>query len=105
MGWGVYLLCLLVYTLTVDPTVSFWDSVSIFSHRKIADSPSSGSTFVPDDRCVFGPNWPGSWTIGQNGKLHVRSLIGYYHSFYFWTITNLAKKLVAENVAFTDRQV
>ncbi|MBC70846.1 MAG: hypothetical protein CMH47_00895, partial [Muricauda sp.] len=105
MGWGVFLLSLLVYSLTVEPTVSFWDSGEyIASSAKLQIAHPPGAPLFQMIGAFFAQF---ALEADQVAKMvNYMSVLSSAFTilFLFWTITNLTKKLVAKDGVFTDNK-
>ena len=105
MGWGVFLLSLLVYSLTVEPTVSFWDSGEyIASSAKLQIAHPPGAPLFQMIGAFFAQF---ALEADQVAKMvNYMSVLSSAFTilFLFWTITNLTKKLVAKDEGFTDNK-
>ncbi|MFH6604618.1 DUF2723 domain-containing protein [Maribacter algicola] len=96
LGWSVFALALLVYGITVEPTVSFWDAgeyIATSAKLQIAHPPGApllqmiGAFFASfaTDRSQI--------ALAVNYVSVVSS--AFTILFLFWTITNLARKLIS----------
>ncbi|MEP4947247.1 MAG: DUF2723 domain-containing protein, partial [Flavobacteriaceae bacterium] len=101
LGWCVFLNALITYMLTVEPTVSFWDSgeyIATSAKLEIAHPP--GAPFFQMVGSVF--------SFFALDKTKVALLVNcvscvssaFTILFMFWTLTNLLKKL-----ALADKEV
>jgi len=94
LGWTVFSVALVVYGLTVEPTVSFWDSgeyVATSAKLQIAHPP--GAPFLQMIGSFFAlfASAPGQVALMVNYVSVVSS--AFTILFLFWTITHLAQKL------------
>lgn len=97
-GWLVFLISGIVYTLSLEPTASFWDcSEFISSAYKLEPGHAPGSPiFMLTGR--FFANFASdpsqvAWMINfMSGILSAGTIL-----FLFWSITHLAKKLIAKS--------
>lgn len=97
VGWGVFLIALVTYTLTLEPTVSWWDCGEFISssYKLLVGHPPGAplflmvgkiaSVFVSDPEKI-------AWSINMVSAITSAFTI----VFLFWTITHLAKKLLVE---------
>jgi hypothetical protein len=97
LGWATFLVALITYALTLEPTVSFWDCgefISAAYKLQICHPPGAplflitGRLFAllaGDDvtRVAF-------WVNMVSGTTSALTVL-----FFFWTITHLAKKILA----------
>jgi hypothetical protein len=100
LGWITFVIALTTYTLTLEPTVSFWDCgefISAAYRLQICHPPGAPlfliigrlfSLLAGDDvtKVAFWVNMVSATT----SALCVM--------FYFWTITHLAKKIIMKNI-------
>lgn len=100
LGWITFVIALTTYTLTLEPTVSFWDCgefISAAYRLQICHPPGAPlflivgrlfSLMAGDDvtKVAFWVNMVSATT----SALCVM--------FYFWTITHLAKKIIMKNI-------
>ena len=93
-GWGVFLIALLVYTLTVEPTASFWDVGEFIaaSYKLQVPHPPGAPFFLLVNR-VFSmlalgdPSRVAFWVNMSSVLFSAATVL-----FLFWTITLLARK-------------
>ena len=94
-GWFVFFVTLVIYGITTEPTGSFWDAgeyISTSAKLQVAHPP--GAPFMQMMGAVF--------ALFAPGPEHVALMVNYMSGvssafailFMFWTITNLARKLV-----------
>ncbi len=95
LGWGVFLNALVTYSLTVEPTVSFWDCGEyIATSAKLGVPHPPGAPFFQMIGAFF--------ALFAHDKTQVALMVNYVSClasaftilFLFWTITNLLKKLM-----------
>ena len=95
LGWVVFGISFLVYTLTVEPTVSFWDSGEyIATSAKLQVAHPPGAPFLQMIGAFF--------ALFATDKSQVALMVNYVSVvsssftilFLFWTITNLLQKLL-----------
>ncbi len=101
LGWGAFSIALITYTLTLEPTVSFWDCgeyISTAINLEIGHPP--GAPLFQMLGAFF------AMFAGNTNKLAlmVNFMSGLASAFtilfMFWTITNLAKRIVLRNGRF-----
>src|ERR1700743_1760170 len=103
VGWITGAIATLVYLKTMEPTVSFWDCGEFLSCAyKIEVGHSPGAPFFMLLQRLFGIFGPSP----DKAAMFINSLSalmsGLTILFLFWTITHMAKKLVAPGVAEPD---
>jgi hypothetical protein len=105
VGWAAFAVALLTYTLTVEPTVSFWDCGEFLSASyKLEVGHPPGAPFfmlLVHFFSLFSPD--------KVHAAHFMNMISVFASaftilFLFWTITHFAKKLISENGNLTTAQ-
>lgn len=94
-GWGVFLVALITYTLTLEPTVSWWDCGEFIScsYKLLVGHPPGAplflmigklaSVFVSDPQKI-------AWSVNMVSAITSAFTI----LFLFWTLTHLAKKIL-----------
>ncbi|MEG2163188.1 MAG: DUF2723 domain-containing protein [Bacteroidales bacterium] len=95
LGWSVFLIAAVTYTLTLEPTASFWDCGEFISsaYKLEVGHPPGNPIFMLTAR--FFANFAAdptqvAWTINfMSGLLSAATIL-----LLFWTITYLAKKIV-----------
>jgi len=94
MGWALFLNALITYTLTVEPTVSFWDTGEyIATSAKLGVAHPPGAPLFQMIGAVF--------SIFATGNGKIAFMLNYVSClssaftvlFLFWTITHLTKKI------------
>lgn len=104
LGWLSFLIASFVYLITIEPTASFWDcSEFIITAFKLeVGHPPGAPMFMLAGRffTLFGDE--GSAAVMVNIMSALAS--GFTILFLFWTITHLAKKLVASGTEPTMGQ-
>lgn len=103
LGWAVFLIALITYGITVEPTSSFWDAgeyITTAAKLQVGHPPGAPllqmigaffSMFALDDQQV---------ALMVNYVSGVSS--AFTILFMFWTITNLVRKLIQKGHAFTN---
>ncbi|WP_420602657.1 DUF2723 domain-containing protein [Flagellimonas sp.] len=98
LGWVVFFNALITYSLTVEPTVSFWDCGEyIATSAKLEVPHPPGAPFFQMVGAVF--------SFLAQDKTQVALMVNYVSClssaftilFLFWTITNLLKKLLKDD--------
>src|ERR1044071_2651624 len=97
-GWIVCLIACSVYLLTMEPTVSLWDTGEFIAGGKTMGipHPPGAPLFILIGRffiILFGDN-PHTSAIAMNSLSALAS--GFTILFLFWTITHFARKLVQQ---------
>lgn len=103
MGWFSFLIALITYSLTVEPTVSFWDAGEyILTSSKLQVGHPPGAPLFQMLGAFFS-----MFTFGNNEliglMLNMMSAVASAFTilFMFWTITLLLRKLVVNNDAIS----
>ena len=96
MGWILFIVSLVTYTLTLEPTVSFWDCGEFISasYRLQICHPPGAPLFLMIGR-IFSlmasdPSTVAFWVNMVSAVTSALTVL-----FMFWTITHLAKKIMA----------
>ena len=104
-GWFVFLIALVTYILTVEPTGSFWDAgeyISTSAKLQVAHPP--GAPFFQ----MMGAFFAMFATQASNVALMVNLMSGVSSAFailfMFWTVTNLGRKLVVSDSGMSNSQ-
>ncbi len=98
VGWVAFAIALITYTLTVEPTVSFWDCGEFIatSYKLEVGHPPGAPFFMLLARffAIFTSN-----TAHVALAINMMSVFASAFTilFLFWTITNLARKIVSKN--------
>lgn len=104
LGWAVFFIALIVYSITVEPTGSFWDAgeyITTSAKLQVGHPPGApllqmiGAFFS-----LFAFNDPSKVALMVNYVSGVSS--AFTVLFMFWTITNLVRKLISRGHAFTN---
>ncbi|WP_430410356.1 DUF2723 domain-containing protein [Kordia sp.] len=94
LGWGVFLIALLTFSLTVEPTASYWDCAEYISTAaKLQVGHPPGAPFYQMMGAVFG-----TFASGPEQVAIMVNYLSVFSSaftilFMFWSITNLVKKV------------
>ena len=93
-GWISFLIAAVVYLLTIEPTVSFWDCGEFIttSYKFEVGHPPGAPFFMIVGRVITLFGGPGSAAKLINALSGLAS--AFTIMFLFWTITHLAKKLI-----------
>lgn len=102
-GWMVFLISLVIYTLTLEPTVSFWDCGEfILSAWKLQVGHPPGAPFYLLIARLFSMF---SFGNESNAALMINFMSALTSAFtimfLFWTITHMVRKIFAGNGEFT----
>jgi hypothetical protein len=100
LGWLLFVVSLVTYTLTLEPTVSFWDCGEFISasYRLQICHPPGAPLFLMIGRVfsLMAPD-PSKVAFWVNMVSAVTSALTVL--FMFWTITHLAKKILLKGAA------
>lgn len=108
IGWIVCLIACTVYLVTMEPTVSLWDTGEFIAASKTLGipHPPGAPLFILIGRffiILFGDS-PQTAAVAMNSLSALAS--GFTILFLFWTITHFARKIVQQkNEALTRTQV
>ncbi|WP_338356201.1 DUF2723 domain-containing protein [Yeosuana marina] len=104
-GWLVFLIAFIVYNLTVEPTVGFWDvGELIATSAKLEIAHPPGAPLLQMIGAFFAMFTNDSEQIAYMVN-HVSVVSSAFAIlFVFWTITNLAQKLVTNQEGLTSDQ-
>src|SRR5690606_21059305 len=97
LGWIVFLIALITYSLTVEPTASFWDCGEyIATSAKLQVGHPPGAPFFQIIGAFFAmfASEPESVALMVNYMSVFSS--AFTILFMFWTITNITKKIVVK---------
>lgn len=95
LGWTSFLIALITYVLTLEPTVSWWDCGEFIScsNKLLVGHPPGAPLFLMVGR-VFSIFASGPEKIAMMVNLISALASAFTIAFLFWTITYLAKKIV-----------
>ena len=103
LGWFAFAIAFIVYALTIEPTVSFWDAGEyILTSAKLQVGHPPGAPLFQMLGAFFSmfalePSQIGAMLNMMSGAASAFTIL-----FMFWTITMLLTKLVKEDEEFTD---
>lgn len=105
LGWSVFLIALITYAITVEPTVSFWDAGEyIATSAKLQVGHPPGAPLLQMIGAFF--------AMFASGPEHVAKLVNdvsgvssaFTILFLFWTITSLMRKLIVSDGPMTNNK-
>ena len=106
-GWGVFVISALVYTLTLEPTASFWDCGEFISsaYKLEISHPPGNPIFMLTARFFANfasdPSQVAYMVNFMSGLLSAGTIL-----FLFWTITHLSRRLlVVKNQDMTSGNI
>lgn len=105
LGWGSFAVALITYTLTLEPTVSSWDCgeyISTAVKLEVGHPPGAPLFQMLGAFFAMFSNDPSQWAKMVNFMSGLAS--AFTILFMFWTITNLAKKMVIKNGKFNKNE-
>ena len=95
LGWSTFLIALITYTLTAEPTVSFWDAGEyILTSAKLQVGHPPGAPFFQMLGAFFAMFALKPSQVGFMMNMMSAMSSAFTILFMFWTITLLLKKLV-----------
>ena len=98
LGWSVFLISLITYSLTVEPTVSFWDAGEyILTASKLQVGHPPGAPLFQMLGAFFSIFASEASQIGLMMNMMSAFASAFTILFMFWTITILLKKLVVNS--------
>jgi hypothetical protein len=105
LGWIICIVACTVYLVTMEPTVSLWDTGEFIAAGKTLGipHPPGAPLFILIGRffiILFGDN-PQTAAIAMNSLSALAS--GFTILFLFWTITHFARKMVQKNEEALNR--
>ncbi len=103
LGWGVFLVALITYSLTLEPTVSAWDCGEYISTSvKLEVGHPPGAPLFQMLGAFFAMFTSDVAEIAKMVNFMSALASAFTILFMFWTITNLAKKLAAKTDKITE---
>ncbi|WP_027137795.1 glycosyltransferase family 117 protein [Gaetbulibacter saemankumensis] len=97
LGWVSFLIALITYSLTVEPTVSFWDAGEyILTSAKLEVGHPPGAPLFQMIGAFFSMFALNSGQIGFMMNMMSAIASAFTILFMFWSITLLLKKLISE---------
>jgi tetratricopeptide (TPR) repeat protein len=102
LGWITFGIALITYTLTLEPTVSSWDCgeyISTAVNLEVGHPPGAPLFQMLGAFFAMFTSDPSNWAYMVNFMSGLAS--AFTILFMFWTITNLAKKVVSKNGSFS----
>jgi tetratricopeptide (TPR) repeat protein len=100
LGWLAFLISAMVYTLTIEPTASFWDTGEFISsaYKMLVGHPPGAPFFKMVGRffTLFAGD-PSNVAVMVNFMSALSS--AFTIAFLFWTITHMARKLFINGIA------
>ena len=103
LGWVVFAIALVTYTLTLEPTVSFWDCGEYISTAvKLEVGHPPGAPLFQMIGAFFAMFTSEVTQIAKMVNFMSGLASAFTILFMFWTITNLAKKLALKSGEFSD---
>lgn len=105
LGWFVFLIALLTYSLTVEPTVSFWDAGEyILTSSKLQVGHPPGAPLFQMLGAFFSTFAIEPSQIGLMLNMMSAAASAFTILFMFWSITILLRKLVITNEAISKTE-
>lgn len=105
LGWFVFLIALITYSLTVEPTVSFWDAGEyILTSSKLQVGHPPGAPLFQMLGAFFSLFATDPSQIGLMLNMMSAVASAFTILFMFWSITILLRKLVVTTEAITKEQ-
>ncbi len=102
-GWFVFFIALIVYGITVEPTSSFWDAGEyIATSAKLQVGHPPGAPLLQMIGAFFAMFAMEPEQVARMVNLLSGVSSAFTILFMFWTITNLTKKLITKDTAFTN---
>src|SRR5690554_7308933 len=98
LGWLAFLIAAVVYTLTLEPTTSFWDCGEFIasSYKLLVGHPPGAPFFMLLGRffTLFAPDetYVAAMVNSMSALASALTI-----AFLFWTITHLARKIFVDN--------
>ena len=103
LGWAVFVIALITYTLTLEPTVSYWDCGEyIATSVKLEVGHPPGAPLFQMLGAFFAMFTSEITQIAKMVNFMSGLASAFTILFMFWTITNLAKKLALKSGAFSE---
>tara|TARA_B100000809_G_scaffold193813_1_gene192878 strand:- start:25397 stop:28471 length:3075 start_codon:yes stop_codon:yes gene_type:complete len=103
LGWTVFAIALITYTLTLEPTVSYWDCGEyIATSVKLEVGHPPGAPLFQMLGAFFAMFTSEVTQIAKMVNFMSGLASAFTILFMFWTITNLAKKLALKSGAFAE---
>ena len=103
LGWVSFAIALITYTLTLEPTVSSWDCgeyISTAVNLEVGHPPGAPLFQMLGAFFAMFSSDPSQWAKMVNFMSALAS--AFTILFLFWTITNLAKKILIKEGDFSD---
>jgi hypothetical protein len=105
LGWTAFFIALLTYSLTVEPTVSFWDAGEyILTSSKLQVGHPPGAPFFQMMGAFFSMFAPDPTQIGFMLNMMSAVASAFTILFMFWSITLLLRTILTVNGKLVDNQ-
>ena len=105
LGWLAFLIAFLTYSLTVEPTVSFWDAGEyILTSSKLQVGHPPGAPFFQMMGAFFSIFASEPSQIGLTINMMSATASAFTILFMFWTIVLLIKQVIKPNTEPTKNQ-
>ncbi|QLE01390.1 DUF2723 domain-containing protein [Galbibacter sp. BG1] len=106
LGWVVFLIALITYHLTVEPTSSFWDAGEyIATSAKLQVGHPPGAPFFQMIGAFFAMFAPDAEAIAVTVNHMSVFSSAFTILFMFWSITNITRKLALKNGELTVNEL
>jgi tetratricopeptide (TPR) repeat protein len=103
LGWGMFLVALLTYTLTLEPTVSSWDCGEyIATSVKLQVGHPPGAPLFQMLGAFFAMFASDAENIAMMVNFMSALASAFTILFMFWTLTNLGQKLAQKSETFSE---
>lgn len=106
-GWFSFLIAAVVYTLTIEPTASWWDCGEYIAtaFKLQVGHPPGAPLFQMAGRFFSLFAMGDNQYVAMMVNLMSALVSAFTILFLFWTITHMAKKLIAKDQEFTEGQL
>jgi hypothetical protein len=103
LGWLTFLISAITYTLTIEPTASFWDCGEFIStsYKLLVGHPPGAPFFMIMGR-FFSLFASDAGAVAAMINMMSALASAFTILFLFWTITHLARKIVIHNEEYTQ---
>jgi hypothetical protein len=106
LGWATFLIALITYILTLEPTVSWWDCGEFIScsYKLLVGHPPGAPLFLMVGR-IFSLFASGPENVAFMVNMISALASAFTILFLFWTITYLAKKIILKKDEYNTENI